>query len=81
MKIRAELTFPKELKEEPIFYEIIKRFAVVPTIIEASFSTDTGWAFVALEGAEEELERLFSYLAERGITADRRRQEERSGHY
>ena len=26
MKIRAELTFPKELKEEPIFYEIIELF-------------------------------------------------------
>jgi len=73
MKIRAEMTFPKELKEEPIFYEIIKRFAVVPTIVEASFSTDTGWAVVALEGTEDELERLFAYLAGRGIAVDKRR--------
>jgi len=73
MKIWVEMTFPKDLKEEPIFYEMIKRFAVIPTIVEASFSTETGWAYLKLEGKEEELDRMFEYLTARNIVIDKRR--------
>lgn len=72
MKIRVELTLPKELKEEPIFYEMVKRFEVIPTIVEASFSTDTGWAYIKLEGEEEEISRLFDYLESKNIIVDKR---------
>lgn len=72
MKIRVELTFPKELKDEPIFYEMVKRFDVIPTIFEASFSTETGWAYLKLEGGEEEIRRLFEFLATKNIIVDDR---------
>ena len=67
MKIRVELTMPKELKNVPIFYEMIKQFDVVPTIFEASFSTETGWAYIKLEGEEEEIEKLFDFLTSKNI--------------
>ena len=72
MKMRLELTFPKELKEEPIFYEMIKRFNVVPTIVEASFSTDIGWAYIKLEGEEDEINKLFDFLTSKNIIVDKR---------
>ena len=72
MKVMAELTMPKEYKDEPIFYQMVKNFEVVPTIIEASFSTDIGWAYVKLEGEEEEISRLFQFLKSKNIIADRR---------
>ena len=68
----AELTMPKEYKDEPIFYQVVKNFEVIPTIIEASFSTDIGWAYVKLEGEEDEIARLFDYLKSKNIIADKR---------
>ncbi len=72
MKINVELTMPKELKDEPIFYEMIKQFDVVPTIFEASFSTETGWAYLKLEGEEEEIDKLFDFLTSKNIIVDKR---------
>ena len=60
--VEAELTFPGKLKDEPVFYYIIKNFEVIPNILEASFSTDMGWAIVKFEGEKKELAKLFDYL-------------------
>jgi len=46
----VELNIPSELKGDPFFYNIIKNFEVVVYILEASFSTETAWAIVKLEG-------------------------------
>ncbi len=70
--IEVELTFPGKLKEEPVFYYIIKNFDVVPNILEASFSTDMGWAIVKFEGEEKELSRLFEYLRSWGVERNQR---------
>lgn len=67
MKIKAELTFPGELKEEPIICYLCKQFDIILNILEASFSTDTGWAILILEGSDEELKKTFSYLKEKGV--------------
>lgn len=64
---KVELNIPTNLKDEAIFYYIVKNFEIIPNIIEASFSTDTGWALVTLEGEEQELDRLFSFLKEKNI--------------
>ena len=66
-KIKIELTFPNELKSEPIFYQIGKDFEVIPNIIEASFSTDTGWAMLTLEDEEEEIKKALNYLKSRKV--------------
>ncbi|MCM8773207.1 MAG: NIL domain-containing protein [Candidatus Omnitrophica bacterium] len=63
----VELIIPGELKEEPIFYYIIKNFDVIPNIVEASFSTEMGWAIVKFEGEPQEIERLFDFLRDKGV--------------
>ncbi len=63
----VEFTIPGDLKDEPIFYYIIKNFDVIPNIKEASFSTDMGWAIVYFEGKEKELKRMFDFLTEKGV--------------
>jgi ABC-type methionine transport system ATPase subunit len=63
----VELTIPAKFKDEPVFYYIIKNFEVIPNIVEASFSTEMGWAIVNFQGEEEELERLFNFLREKGV--------------
>ncbi|MFC1703394.1 NIL domain-containing protein [Candidatus Omnitrophota bacterium] len=67
-KIKFEFTFPEELKNEPIFYLLVKNFDIIPNIIEASFSTDTGWAVLTLEGEEQELKKAIDYLKSRKVS-------------
>lgn len=67
MKIKAELTFPAELKEEAIICALCKKFDIVLNILEASFSTDTGWAILIFEGSQPELDKAFQYLKDKGV--------------
>jgi len=64
---KVELFIPGQLKNEPVFYYIIKEFNVIPTIIEASFSTELGWAIVKLEGKELDIDRLIDFLRDKGV--------------
>ena len=72
MKIQVELTFPLDLKDEPVLYYMGRNFKIIPNVLEASFSTETGWARVTLEGEEAEINRLFDYLRTKNVTIERR---------
>ncbi|MCM8780715.1 MAG: NIL domain-containing protein [Candidatus Omnitrophica bacterium] len=67
MKIKTEWTFPGELKDEPIICSICKQFNITLSIIEASFSTELGWALLILEGEEGELKNTFEYIKGKGV--------------
>jgi ABC-type methionine transport system ATPase subunit len=67
MTIRGEFLFPQRLKDEPLICNICKEFNIVLKIVEASFSTDTGWAILILEGEEEDLKKSISYLRAKGV--------------
>jgi ABC-type methionine transport system ATPase subunit len=67
MKIQAEFLFPEELKEEAIICNLCKQFDIVLKIVEASFSTETGWAILRIEAEPAELRRTLDYLKERHI--------------
>lgn len=71
-KMTVELTFPGELKNEPVIYYIGRDFRIIPNIIEASFSTTMGWAILTLKGEKKEIERLFEYLQKKNITVKMR---------
>jgi ABC-type methionine transport system ATPase subunit len=67
MQIKTELTFPGELKDEALICNICKQFDIVVNIVEASFSTDTGWAILVFNGCEEEIKKAFDYLKGKGV--------------
>ena len=67
MELKTEVTFPGELKDEPIICNLCKKFDIVLNIIEASFSTEIGWAVLILHGSEEELKKAFEYLKDKGV--------------
>ncbi len=71
MKVKVELTFSSELKDNPIICNLCKKFDIVLNIVEASFSTATGWAILILEGNEEELGRAFKYLEDTGVKIEK----------
>jgi ABC-type methionine transport system ATPase subunit len=66
-KVKLELTFPGTLKDEAIICDLCKKFNIVVRIMEASFSTSTGWAILALEGQDQEMEKALSFLRNKGV--------------
>ena len=66
--IAIEIHIPQNLKEEPLFYNICKSFNLIPNIIEASLTTDVGWALMTIKGEESEIDKLFDYLGQKGIS-------------
>jgi len=67
MKVRTELIFPGKLKDQPILCDICKKFDVSTAILEASFTTDTGWAIVSFNGAKPEIVKVLAYLKKLGV--------------
>ncbi len=67
MRIKTELNFPANLKDEPLICQVCKKFDITLSILEASFSTEIGWAILILEGRREDLEKTLGYLKEKGV--------------
>ncbi|MCL0076726.1 NIL domain-containing protein [Dehalococcoidia bacterium] len=49
-KRRVMFTFPTELIQEPIIYNLGRRFDVVTNVRRADVSEDKGWVVLELEG-------------------------------
>ena len=72
-EINVELFIPGELKDEPIICTMIKKFNISMKIVEASFSTESGWAYLILEGDKEEIDRVLAFVREKGINVQIRK--------
>ena len=70
METKIELFIPGDLKDEPIICQMIKDFKVDIKIMEASFSTESGWAYLIINGEQPEIDRVFSYLRTKGINVE-----------
>lgn len=71
MKLSVGLTFPGELKDESIICYMSKNFNININIIEASFSTSSGWAILGIEGEKEEIDKVFDYLRSKNININK----------
>jgi len=71
MKLKVELTFPEELKDEPIIWYLGNKFKLIFNIVEASFSTEVGWAILVLDGNEDELKKAIDFIRSKGVTIER----------
>jgi len=69
-EMKIELFIPGELKEEPIICDMIKNFNIILKIIEASFSTESGWAYLIIKGDKVEIDRLMEHLKKLGINVE-----------
>jgi L-aspartate semialdehyde sulfurtransferase ferredoxin len=67
MKVKTELTFPTKLKNQPILCDICKEFDISMAILEASFSTDIGWAIVSFSGSKPEIVKVIAFLKALGV--------------
>ncbi|HEV2686778.1 MAG TPA: NIL domain-containing protein [Actinomycetota bacterium] len=66
-KRRVHLTFPENLVQEPIIYNLGKQFDIVTNIRRANVEDNFGWVILELDGDEQALERGLKYLDEQGV--------------
>jgi ABC-type methionine transport system ATPase subunit len=68
--VRLFVSFPEELVDRPMIYEVVKRFDVVPNIRRANVERHSGWVILELTGSEEHLDGAVAYLEEVGCTVN-----------
>jgi len=68
--VRLFVSFPEDLVDRPMVYEIVKRFDVVPNIRRANVEAHSGWVILELSGAQEQLEAAVAYLESVGCTVN-----------
>ena len=64
------LTFPNELVERPLIWELGHKFKVVTNIRQASISKDIGIAGLELSGEEDEVKKVIDFLIEAGVSVE-----------
>jgi len=57
-----QLTFPKNQVTEPVIYQIVKKFDVVPSIRRANIANSVGWMVIELGGTAETIDAAVAYL-------------------
>ncbi len=69
-RLRVKFTFPQELVQEPIIWEVGKRFELVTNIRRADVTPEVAWCVLELDGEEEEIDRGLRWVTERGVRVD-----------
>jgi ABC-type methionine transport system ATPase subunit len=69
--IRLFVSFPEELVDRPMIYEIIKKFDVVPSIRRANVEEHSGWVILEVNGEQDQLDGAIAYFEGLGCTVNR----------
>jgi ABC-type methionine transport system ATPase subunit len=69
--IRLFVSFPEELVDRPMIYEIIKKFDVVPSIRRANVEDHSGWVILEVNGDQDQLDGAIAYFEGLGCTVNR----------
>jgi hypothetical protein len=67
---RMKLTFPPDLMNTPLVYNMGKQFQVVTNIRRANVSGDRGWVVLEISGGEEEIERAIDWAKNQGVRVE-----------
>ena len=69
--IRLFVSFPEELVERPMIYELVKRYDVIPNIRRANVESHSGWVILELSGAPQARNEAIAYLEGLGCAVNR----------
>ncbi len=64
---RMKLTFPPDLINQPLIYNMGKQFPVVTNIRRANVSGDRGWMILEISGTDEEIEKALTWATSQGV--------------
>jgi ABC-type methionine transport system ATPase subunit len=69
--LRLFVSFPEELVDRPMIYEIVKQFDVIPNLRRANVESHSGWMILELSGTPDARDAAIAYLAGLGCTVNR----------
>ena len=69
--VRLFVSFPEELVDRPMIYELVKRFDVVPNIRRANVEAHSGWVILELRGSHDVRDGAINYLEGLGCSVNR----------
>jgi hypothetical protein len=69
--VRLFVSFPEELVDRPMIYEIIKQYDIVPSIRRANVEAHSGWVILELSGPKDARNEAITYLEGLGCTVNR----------
>jgi len=64
---RVHLTFPESLVQEPVIYNLGKKYDIVTNIRRANVEDTFGWVILEIEGSEDALDAGVRYLQDMGV--------------
>ena len=70
-RVRLFVSFPEQLVDRPLIYEVITEFDVVPNIRRANVEDHSGWIILEMIGDNAQLDASVAYLEEVGCTVNR----------
>jgi len=70
-KIRLHVSFPEELVDRPMLYEMMKAHDVVPNLRRAAVEANSGWVILELSGEDAAVTGAIGYLEGVGCTVNR----------
>ena len=68
---RVKFTFPPDLVNTPVIYNMGKEFGVVTNIRRANLTHDRGWVILEVIGNEGDVERSLAWAREQGVRVNR----------
>ena len=69
-RVRLYVSFPEELVDRPMIYEIVKAYDVVPNIRRAGIEAHEGWVILELVGPPDQRDAAVAYLEGLGCTVN-----------
>ncbi len=70
-KIRLHVSFPEELVDRPMLYEMMKSHDVIPNLRRAAVEAHSGWVILELSGEDDAVTGAINYLEGVGCTVNR----------
>jgi hypothetical protein len=70
-RARLFVSFPEQLVDRPMIYEVVKKFDVVPNIRRANVEAHSGWIILEMAGDTPQLDAAVAYLEDVGCTVNR----------
>ena len=67
IKQRLMFTFPLERIKEPIIYELVKRFDLIPNIRRADINDSYSWMILEIEGPKTTLSEAIKWVRKTGV--------------
>jgi ABC-type methionine transport system ATPase subunit len=66
-KQRVKFTFPPDLVQQPVIFNMGKQFHVVTNIRRANVSRDRGWVILEIAGEQDEIDRALQWSKDQGV--------------